>query len=491
MALRPVSRHNCAIVRVEAQEQPVIAGRVARFAATLQNFSDRPAEGIHAFAGLGPNAGGKAPPAETLEVAIPPGGQMKVPFFLTFSTAGPQEAWFLLGDDALAADNRGVEAVSVLGALPVLCLGDPGEGGKQEVSSDLFYLSNALAPLGKAGHLSLAVIPFDQLSKTGLYGINCVFLASVKDLGVKEVQLIRQYVGRGGGLVIFPGIGTDTASLRLLLGDGESEPLMPVAIGDSLHTPTQIASADFLLPAIGREADRLDRQFVGVSYNSRYDLSMRPDTAAAAKILAVFDDGKPAVLQARFGFGRAILFAGGCSPASSDLPYRPVFPALVQELANQLALPVRTTMAKLSPGEFFAAAFEEADRPNKLHIVHPDGMSRPIPIRPGKLGYSLSFQDTFASGFYQLQARYRENDPDTVLEAFAVNIGGADSDLTPASREELLEQTAASPVFVEIVDKPILQRGLLGTDRREVMRLLLGLVLLLILAENLLSWVTR
>jgi hypothetical protein len=492
VVLRPRTE-NCAIVGLDVQQAPVTVGRPARFAPTIRNFTDKEVKGLKIAAGLGPGNEEEAAGMETLQLDLPPFGTVRVNFFFTFSMPGPQGVWFRIDDDALPADNRWHEAVSVLDTTPVLCLGSrpTGKEGETKAADDLFYLSNALAPAGKSNNVSLVVSPVSQLLQTGLYGYHCVFLPAVKELGEKEARLLCQYVSRGGGLVVFLGADTDEASLRLLLGTGEAGPLIPAEVKGIDKEPARIVSVDFHgSPAVGELAHLAD-ELKGVSYTARYQLSLGKQGKSPASPLALFSDGSPAIVEARFGFGRCVLFAGGCCPPGTDIPFRAIFPTLVQDLARRLGQPGRETVEGLRPSDAFAASFEEAERPKHVTISTPDRGPQAASKREGENSFGLWFSGTSAPGYYQVQAAYGEDERETAIHAFSVNVGGDDSDLRPADPDRVKAVHPNLPVSVHSVAKPILHPGLLATDRRDMMRLLLLAVLILVIAENIVSWLTK
>lgn len=512
--LRPRSRGNCAIVDMAVQHAPIAVGRDARFAPTIRNFSDKPVKGLAVMAGIGKSnrEGGVA--ADTKPIDIPPMGTVKVNFFLPFSIQGHHEVWFKIPEDALEVDNEWVEAAQAMDVLPVLCLGGPevakkdeeeaGEedSGKEETESkddeeqqntdDLFYLSNALAPGGRAGDISLVVSPVGQLSKMGLYGYNCVFLPAVRGLGEEEIKIIRQYVRRGGGLVIFLGAGTESSSLKQLLAADEEGSLMPVEVAGPVPGPAKIVAADLHRSAVAQRLSDTADQLRGVSYSTRYKISVRQGHTQSVQPLALFDDGTPAIVESRFGFGRCVLFAGGCSQASTDLPFRAIFPALAQELARQLAMPVRNTTPDVTPGQCFVASFDDPEQPTEIRVTAPDGEEGKAPLNGEQDSYHTAFDATSALGYYEVRAAYGDDaDREAIIGAFGVNAGGADSDVRGATPKEVSALCTGRPVSFEMVEEPIVRSGLLATDSREVMRIILTIVLLLVIAENFISWVTK
>ncbi|NLG34908.1 MAG: VWA domain-containing protein [Lentisphaerae bacterium] len=490
VALRPRSRENCAIVGMEAQQAPVTLGRPARFALMVRNFGSKAAKNLRIEGGLGAVEGAERVAAVQTVVDIPPRGTVLVNCFLTFSIPGPHEIWFRLPDDAIPADNQWSAAVSVADTVPVLCLGNEDGSKTNNAVGDLFYLANALVPSGKANNLSVTVLRFDEFAKSGLYGYNCVFMTLVKSLGNDELNLIRQYVRGGGGLVVFPGADTDEATLKRLLGE-DGEALLPVQVEGHTLEAARVAEVDFSRSVLADMAPVL-QELRGIFYTSRYKLRPRSGDARQVETLAVFDDGAPAIIEARHGLGRCILFAGGCGQPGTDLPLRAVFPALVRELAYKLATPVRNTTSFVRPGEMFVGSFEEAEIPAQVLVTGPGNQRRAVAVKPGRNDYGVAVTETAAPGYYRLQTeRGDDGGHETALGGFAANLTGADADLEPASPEQMGTVYKGAPLSVASVENSALRTGLIATDKRDLMRMLLLLALALVAVENIVSWVTK
>ena len=494
VALKPKHQENLAIVGVGVQQAPVTVGRPARFVPAIHNFSEKDVAGLLLTAGHGSGQEKDQAPAESVRIDIPAKSILRVSLFFTFSIGGPQAIWFKIEDDALRADNQWVSAVSVSDAVPVLCMGGDADGRKEETRKrvdDLFFLSNALAPTGESNNISLVVSETSQLSKMGLYGYSCVFLAGVKGLDEKGAKIIRDYVKRGGGLVLFLGEGTDEESLKLLLAEDTFGSVAPVQIAGLVEGSDKIAKVDFHGSTVGATVGHLADELRGVAFNKRYRLSLSPTGGHAAQTLAVFSDGSPWIVETRYGFGRCILFSGGCSSPGTDFQFRAMFPTLMQQLARHLSRPVRSLAPDTRPGELFAASFQEAQQPMKARAILPDGGEGSVHLERGEDHFGLVFGETSLPGYYQVQAAYQEDDEDTALEGFAINADGADSDLSAANADQVTALFSEMPISVEQLDKPVLKSGLLGTSKREIMRLILALLLLVVILENVVSWLSK
>ena len=225
------------------------------------------------------------------------------------------------GDD-LPFDDRRYLALLVAPPLRVLLVdGDSGRGGTP-FASETHFLQAALrlAPAGERYSKS----PFDprtialaeggdvlpDLSKTDV-----VVLANVAKLGTSDLSRLAQMVTRGGGLVVFTGDHVDAAAAAPLAAAG-------LAVGTvegpatSTETPWRLERWDAKHPLFRPFADpeRGDLRrpaFTGIT-------RITPDPAA--RVLAWFRGGVPAVLEKTLGRGRILWFASACDRDWGDWP---------------------------------------------------------------------------------------------------------------------------------------------------------------------------
>ncbi len=237
------------------------------------------------------------------------------------------------GDD-LAFDNRLYLAVSVAPPLRVLLVdGDSGRG-TTPFSSETHFLQAALrlAPAGER----YAKSPFDPrtmaLAEGGeglpdLSMLDVVVLANVGKLESSDVSRLAQMVTRGGGLVVFTGDHVDAASAGPLaaagLGVGTVE-------GPATSTETSWrlerwdAKHPLFRPFADPERGDLRRPaFTGIT-------RITPDPAA--RVLAWFRGGVPAILEKTVGRGRILWMATACDRDWGDWPRGRMFLPMVHQM---------------------------------------------------------------------------------------------------------------------------------------------------------------
>jgi hypothetical protein len=136
--------------------------------------------------------------------------------------------------------------------------------------------------------------------------------------------------------------------------------------------------------------------------------------ADSTRVLARFDDGGIAILEAQRGRGRALVLTSTLDTWWSDLPLQPVFVPLLHRLASYGAA-WRAEPPAMTVGD--ALVIEDST----LVVVAPDG----TPVRAAN-GRGAEVLRLDQAGFYEL----REPDGSGVVRTVAANLDRTESDLT-------------------------------------------------------------
>jgi hypothetical protein len=209
-----------------------------------------------------------------------------------------------------------------------------------------------------------------------------------------------------------------------------------------------------------------------------------------AEIALWFEKGDPAIVAETIGRGRSLLVATAASDDSVDrsqtppqpwtvMASWPSFPPLVQEM---LAWSVRGRYAgrNVAVGEAIQASVHAVSGELTLEIVRPDQQSERVRMNVEGAGSRWFYAATELSGAYE--ARYAPPLPER--QVFAVNVDTRESDLARFDPAEL-------PDVFDREDQPR-EDGtpLLASSgpRRELFRLLLYGVFVLLIVESFLAW---
>src|SRR5262249_21359097 len=155
-----------------------------------------------------------------------------------------------------------------------------------------------------------------------------------------QLKALDGFVREGGGLLIFPGNRINSAWYNTTLS-AEGRGLLPLPVvsiaGSHSQAGTQasIVSQLFEHPALEIFNDpkngNLPEAQIGLWYKAR------PEARARSAVLARLDTGDPFLVEKPYGEGRVIQCAIPCDADWSNLPMRPFYLPLMQQLVTYLA----------------------------------------------------------------------------------------------------------------------------------------------------------
>jgi hypothetical protein len=361
---------------------------------------------------------------QTERVSIAANGTASVTFD-PFTLAGAfTRGTVRLPADRLPADNAFHFVVSPATPIPVLVIGRPG--GSREAG---LYLERALA-IGSSPKFAVETRTADDAGAIDR-GTRAVVI--VNDVPIAPVLAARleKFVNAGGGLLVVAGErGTWSDAAGVI--PGSVGPLVDrstgrggtIGIGDYSHPVFELFKAP-------RSGDFSSTRFF------RYRTIAPPD---AARVLARFDDGAPALVEGAAGNGRVLVWASTLDTYWSDLPLKPVFLPFVQRTVTYLAgyvepRPWLTVGQALDPSDpAMHRPGEPASRARQRVALTPAGRRVALggPDRPAVL-------ELDQQGFYELHPEAGDASPVTV----AVNLDVAESDLTPLDPQEIVGSVTA------------------------------------------------
>ena len=421
------------------------------------------------------------------QVSLGPREAGQVLFTHTFETAGSHViAVEADAPDALKADNSLLASVPVLDRLPVLLIS--GNLGHEPLGGETDFLEIALRPYTAvkttlADLITPTVIEPKQLDARQLKDQRVVVLANVPQLDARQVGLLEEFVRGGGGLLVFPGSGikTDWYNTKFA-GDGKGLfPWRLTALEGGLEETaghSSILAQHFEHPALALFNDPRQGSLATANIRLWYKLTALSNgtTNDVPFVLARLSTGDPFLVEKKFGDGAVIACSIPCSAEWSNLPLRPFYLPLMQQLVTYLA-------AKFDPprnveiGRPLIAVLPAALGGKTVELTDPVGRKHNL-IATNAAGRALvTFTETRLPGLYIL------NSPTNPPLHFVVNTTRAESDLTQLTRDEI--EAVAKPWNATVVRSwdeyhQLEQRRRFG---REIWRPLLWTLLGLIFAE--------
>ncbi len=348
-AARGAALPNAAVLAADAEPDPAAGPRGYRIAVQLANYGQEPL--ADAALSLVVGTGKEARVAIRSFADVPAGGTARKTLSHAFAQGGPTTVQLALPPDALPDDDA--RSLALVVPREVRALVVDGAPSPVRYRDEAYFVESALA--SPASPVRPTLVDAEALRGEDLSKYDVVFLLNVRSPGAKAAELAR-FVEQGGGLFVALGDQIEPEEYAKELGG-----LLPAA----LHVvktaaegrPARFGEVDLGHPALSVFRGEAREGLVGVR-TFRYVLAKpagpspsgaRPSTPGprggpyargergAVRVLASFDDGAPALLEARRGKGRVLLFTSSADRDWTDWPIRTSFLPAFQRFAGWLA----------------------------------------------------------------------------------------------------------------------------------------------------------
>jgi len=436
---------------------------------------------------------------------------------LVFSVDEPGAHWgkIEVQADCLEADNARYFNVEARRSIPILCI--DGVEAEDRFESGIAYLAYAFAPdkgmgmeetPGMSNILDPKVAGISQFWEENLGQYEIVVLSNVRAISGRMAEALGDFVGNGGGLLIFLGDSVDPVdySERYL---SSAKSFLPCAISSAKgelpreggNEPAQdayrISELDFGHPAMAGFRDGAGGDLSTAKFYRFF--SVKPDSADAdVSVLARFDDGWPYIVEKRFGRGKTILFTSSSDLKWSNLPLKPVFLPLIHRLAYYVTSGADERYS-LTVGEKIAQRVEGGAASAPVTVTAPDGLTVKVVARGGgeeegngESEAFVSFEETSRAGMYTMRApKDSAEEPGEGhaegVSYFAVNVDTEESDLSPLEGRAIERLIRSNECRYLRAEEGIVER--IGQIRqgKEVWRFLVVAVLCFLVVESVLA----
>ena len=360
---------NRALLDARAEPAPQVSAGAWQFTFTVRNFSREAQRDVELTLRVGGEAVAKG------FVELPPDGTAQKTLTYRFSRGGPVFVEGALTPDALPEDDVRGLVVTVPRELRALVVN--GQPNPLKVKDEAFFTDAALSAPGSP--VRAVVRDADAAWKEDLTAFDVVLLLNVPPPAAEVAQRLEAFVTRGGGLFVSLGDqAADVDAFNAALG-----PVLPrkLRVVKTAVEPSQADSGraarlaqleaghPVLSPFTGRA-----REGLVATRLYRYAL-FESVSAGDVEVLAVLDDGAPALLAQRKGKGRVLVFGSTVDRDWSDFPIRTAFLPFMQRAAAWLtgSLDEREQL-RARVGELVTLPFDEAVTPVALKA--PSGEER-------------------------------------------------------------------------------------------------------------------
>jgi hypothetical protein len=378
---------------------------------------------------------------DVARASLGPGEEVQVLFTHTFDAAGSHVVEVETAADPLAADNRRLLSVPVWDRLPVLLVsGDPNP---DPLRGETDFLEIALRPYAaaRAEPVDLVVpqvVEARDLDARRLSEARAVVLANVPQLSEPQLRALEDFVRAGGGLLVFPGNRINSAwyNAAFLAGGRGLLPLPVASLAGSLSpsgSRASIVSQHYAHPALElfndpRNGSLSDAQ-IWLWYRMRPDAASREGEAAPA-VVATLDTGDPFLVEKKYGEGRVLQCAVPCDADWSNLPLRPTYLPLMQQLVAYLASRAEPPR-NVDVGRPLVAFLPASAAGKKAALVDPEGKSFEVPVADRGGRAVAEFGPALRPGLYVLEV------PGQGPLHFVAHTDPKESDLRRLSPEEI------------------------------------------------------
>jgi Aerotolerance regulator N-terminal len=445
-AARGAELPNVALTELTAVPDSAVGPRGYRVTATVTGYGGAAREGRSSSAKsseggdleLQLHAGPPgAPVAIRAYAQVAENGVAKKTFSYRFPQGGPAALSVTLPPDALDLDDARVATVAVPRDVKALVVN--GAPSPVRYRDEAFFVEAALS--SPASPVRPTVVDAEALGNARFAEYDVVFLLNVRSLGPKAAEL-RDFVEKGGGLFIAMGDEVDPDRYDEELAALLPRPLHVVKTAAERGAPgagaraARFAEVDWSHPALQIFTGPAREGFEGVRTWKYMLLKPVEKKAAGERVLVTYDDGAPALVEARRGQGRVVLYTSTVDRSWSDWTIRTSFLPSVQRIAAWLSGGLEERRDAPSVVNV-PRAVVVGEGQKLVGIVGPDGRERPPgALRPAAGGGAPSFVPD-RPGLWQVKVEERgQTRPDPRL-AFAVLPDPRESDTTRLDPQEL------------------------------------------------------
>lgn len=466
---------NVSIDSLEFSTRPLGVGQQLAVRANLRNHSDRSTENARVVLRVDGVEQGVS------QLAIAGNASTQTLFPCSFEQAGShvievQAAVY----DSLSTDNSIAAAITIWDELNVLLV--DGAPSSQALKGETDFLSVALTPYSFArvklsDLVRTQTVTPDKVRPELLSEFRVVVLANVPRLKDDQVEAAR-FV-HDDGVLVFAGSAIDTKWYNeKLFADGGG--LLPAEFGvprgkiDDQGQSTRIVAQHFDHPALEFFNEPANGDLSTAEIRQWYELT---PAGTDPVVVARLDNGDPLLVERSYGDGVVMQMATACDADWSDLPMRPVFVPLMQQLVTTLATQL-TPPRNIRTGEPAVALFSDLGSANPesehttesgtlLSIVTPEGSRQSIQSVPQGKRIMARFDGTRRPGVYTMTT------PESKSLHFVASTSRDESNLDMLDEAKL--ETLADGLSAKVVSTPedYLEQESLRRHGREIWKFLL------------------
>lgn len=463
---------NVAVAKVDCRR--LTMGETSQISAKIRNYSKEKISRLFVSVYLEPQSKFQID-RETGEkvgqgfVDLKGGREASKDFFYNFPREGTYLGKVEIQEDSLPSDDRFYFKIEALEKIKVLLI--DGHPGISSFSSETFYLTLSLSPTTSEvstiqSPLVVKVVTPDGFPQEKLDDFSVIFMANVGKVTSSLRERLTNFVREGGGVVFSLGDNVNAQEYNLNFDNLLPAKLVEVKGKSKGEREFKaIDFQDFTHPILQVFAQGKEGDLTRTRFYQYFATQVKP----SAKVVLGLADGLPLLIEGELpypGAGKVLLFTSTLDRDWNNLPSKPVFLPLIQQMVRYLSLstlreePWGTFLVgeeiryKLGPGEL----------PPSVEIIGPQGKKfSVIPVQ--KRDFSgIEFGPVEVPGIYQLSyiADGKWNNKYLPLN---LDIESNESDLAKMGTREIRKLFLTTPI--KIIDD-------LTNLEKEILQLLYG-----------------
>ncbi len=414
-------KENVAVETLDFSSLVVGTGQEIQVKAVLKNF------GTGVYRGLRVHFRADGSEREMTEITLEKNERKQVLFSHSFTEPGSHYVEVFTDADSLEADNTLYAAIEVWDKVPVLIVS--GEESSVPLMGESDYLQIALQPF-TSGSITLTdlikadVVEEKRFSAKALKEYQVVVLANVSRLNEKQFEGLKQFVGTGGGLLVFPGGRCDSAWYNEVMAGGGNSfergnrliPLGLFPLDDASVSAARQENSKTGTSILGQHYDHEALSLFNIPDNGDLtnsviyrwyklkEVDRLRSSGDRVHVLAKLATGDPFLVEKPFEEGRVILCATACDAQWSNLPLRPFYLPLMQQLVTYLASTVYPPR-NIEVGKPIVVLPGERAAEKELMVTLPGGYREKLElVKKGNL-VTASCNNTARPGLYTVEGK--------------------------------------------------------------------------------------
>ena len=330
--------------------------------------------------------------------------------------------------------------------------------------------------------LTAQKFPFLDLQRTDV-----LLLSNIISFSQNDADRIRQFVERGGGLILLPGSGIQPANYNSTVLKTLNIPAIEGMSG------TTSVSAGLHFQKIDYDHPLFSTVFDNVQQDKRKDsraiespdiaIALKRQTGKQARTIISLNDNTPFLSEHMFGSGTILFYSVAPTMQWSDLPLKGVFVPMMYRSVIYVSSHHNEEPSAITGDETSVALHNNAQRAGgkPLTLLYPDGTEE-ILKTSGQFETKITIPHIPLPGWYDVKS------DNTTLTVVSVNTDSRESDLRKISRDDLTmfwKEMNIQPTAVQSLEpgsnlQAAIQQSRFGV---ELWKYCIGLALLLALLE--------